>query len=416
VKRFILWLIPVLALAGAAAYFLLPRHKLPDDLLAAIPADAYGVVRVHVPSVLASEAYKRLVVERGEAEGVQRVTKACGFNPLERVRDLIVFARPSPSGRLPRFAFVARGDLPPQELADCVKKFSGADASTLKRDDIEGIPVVSSSGGGSRAAFLGRDGVIGGDADSVLAAINTVLGKAPALSNEGPMRDLFREVSQGTDVAVVARMPDDVKPLLQLLSLRFAGGALVPLTETRVLALNATLAQGKITGGAIMVTGDSARSKAIVELARGQVQRLLAIPGVNLTPAGSVLRSIQMEARGDRATFTGSIKVATVEALLEILPALEQLQGALAPAGDAQASGAATPPPGEPRAAPGATPSDAASAPATDAHEEGKAPPTGATGDKAAKHGEADKADEKKPSKPARDRVITQPVEKPAAQ
>ena len=411
-KRVLLWLIPLVAIAAAAAwYFLVPRHKLPDDLLAAVPADAYGVVHVDVPSVLASDAYKRLVVERGEAEGVQRITKICGFNPLARVRDLMVFARPSPTGRLPRFAFVARGDLPPKELADCVKKFSGSDATQLKREDVDGIPVVQSSGGGSRAAFVGRDGIIGGDADSVLASINTVLGKAPALTNEAVLRDLYRAVGQGTDVAVVARMPEDLKPLLQLLSLRVAGGILAPLTETRAIALNATLAQGKIAGGALLVTPDAQRASAIVELARSQVQRILAIPGVQLTPAGSVLRSIQMEARAERATFTGSIKVSTVEALLELLPAIQQLQGALAPAGDAQTP-TGTPPsqPSDATAPSAPAPSDAA--PAASPSEDSKVAPPPKTTSRSVK---ADKS-AKKAGNPVRDRPVTQPVEKPAAE
>jgi hypothetical protein len=317
-------------LGGLAYWFLVPRHTLPDDLLAVVPADAYGLVHLDVPSVLASDAYKRLVVERGEAEGVERIKKACGFNPLERLRELVVFARPAPGARLPRFAFVARGDLPHGELVECVKKFaseSGGGAE-LKRDDYEGIPAVTSTGGGSRAAFVGRDGVVGGDADSVQTVLNIVLGKAQGMSTDSVLKGLYREIQQGTDIALVARMPDEIRPLLLLFASRLPAG-LASLAEVRALSANATLAQGTIAGGAVLVTADASKAAAVIEVARAQVGRFLAIPGVQLTPAGSVLRDIQMEARGERATFAGSIKVSTVEALLEILPALQQLSGAL---------------------------------------------------------------------------------------
>jgi hypothetical protein len=420
VKRPLVWIaLLAVALGGAAAwYFLVPRHKLPDDLLATVPADAYGVMRIHVPAVLASDAYKRLVVERGEAEGVERVTKACGFNPLERVNELVVFARPSPTGRLPRFAFVARGDLRPQDLAECVKKFTGADATKLKREDIHGIPTVASSGGGSRAAFIGRDGIVGGDADSVLAAVNTLLGKAPSIAGEPVLRDLYREIETGTDIALVARMPDEVRPLVQILAMRVAGGMLLPFTEVRALAANATLAQGKIAGGALLVTPDAAKATSIVELARAQVQRVLGIPGVNLTPAGGVLRGIQMEARADRATFTGSIKVSTVETLLELLPALQQLKGALDSGGD-QPAADAQPAPADGQAAPDGTapqaePAPAASADAPKPEAPGKSEPAKAAPEKATPE-KADAPKPKKESKGSRERnPITLPVEKPA--
>jgi hypothetical protein len=319
----------VLVAGGLAYWFLVPRHSLPGDLLAVVPADAYGFVHLNVPQVLASDAYKRLVVERGEAEGVERVKKACGFNPLERLEELVVFARPAPGARLPRFAFVARGDLPHSELVDCVKKFAGEGGGGLKREDHEGIPAVTSSSGGSRAAFVGRDGVVGGDADSVNTVLNTVLGKAQGMGSDSLLKGLYREIQSGPDIALVARVPDEIRPLLLLFSARLPAG-LAALTDVRALSANATLAQGKIAGGAVLVTSAPDKASGIVELARGQIARILAIPGVSFTPAAGVLREVQMEARAERATFTGSIKVSTVEALLELLPALQQLQGALA--------------------------------------------------------------------------------------
>jgi hypothetical protein len=78
----------------------------------------------------------------------------------------------------------------------------------------------------------------------------------------------------------------------------------------------------------------------VVTLARTSVGKLLDIPGIGFTPAASVLRGIQMEARGDQATFAGSIKVSTLDALLEIVPSLGQLQGLIEPDGAGAADGA----------------------------------------------------------------------------
>ncbi|MDB4988527.1 MAG: hypothetical protein JWN04_3705 [Myxococcaceae bacterium] len=314
----------------AGAWFLFwPRVSLPQDPLAAVPADAYGVVRIRVDRVLASEAWKRLVVERGQAKGIERVQVTCGFNPLERLTELTVFARPAPGGGVPKFAFAARGDLRHEELIDCVKKFTGGDASALTREDIEGIPTVQSKKGNSRAAFVGRDGVIGGDAESVSAAIQTLLGKAPSLAGDPLLKGLFNEIEQGSDITIVSRLPDDVKPIIGQIAAVF-GPPLRQLENVRFFGANLTTGAGNLTGSASLVTPSAEQAASLVNLGKVAISRLLDIPGIGFTPAASVLRGIQTEARGDRATFAGSIKVSTIEALLEFVPALEGMGRSLA--------------------------------------------------------------------------------------
>ena len=311
----------LVVLAGAWWLFW-PRLTLPPNPLAAIPADAYGMARIKVDRVIASEAYRRLVVERGGARGVERVQVLCGFDPLARIAELHVFARPAPDHGLPRVAFVARGDLRHAELLDCVKKISGGDASTLKREDIEGIPAFRSKQGSSLAAFVGRDGVVGGDAESVRAAIHTLLGKAPSLTEDAQLGALYRELEQGADVTLVTRWPEDVKPWLRSLA-QLTDASVLELEQLHAAGINLTMAAGRIAGGALLLAPDAERASKFVALAQQGVARLLAIPGIGLTPAANVLRGMQMEARGPRATFTGTIKVSTLEALLEFAPAIE---------------------------------------------------------------------------------------------
>ncbi len=352
-------LVLALAAVGAGAFFFLrPRVNLPLDPLAAVPSDAYGVVRVKVDRVLASDAYQRLVVERGQAKGVERITKLCGFNPLEGIQELVVFARPTPGGGLPRFAFTARGKLDHDALVECVKKFAAANGSGggdgLKRDDIEGVPSVVSSRGTSRAAFLGSDGIVGGDADTVVAIINTVLGKAPSLAGDSALRALYTQFETGTDIAGVARMPDEARAFLQAVAKNVLGGQLSVLTGARAGAGSLSFADGRIMGGGLLVAGSPEHAVATVMLVRNGISRLLDIPGIGLTPAASVLRGIQTDVDGDKATISGQIKVSTATALLELMPALEELRGILDGPDDAAVPDKATPG-AEPTQAPSAT-------------------------------------------------------------
>jgi hypothetical protein len=347
----------VIVLAGAWFLFW-PRVSLPQDPLAVVPADAFGIVRIRVDRVLRSDAYKRLIVERGQARGIERVQVTCGFNPLERLSELIVFARPAPGGGMPRFAFAARGDLRHEELIDCVKKFTGGDASALVREDIEGIPTVQSKSGSSRAAFIGRDGIIGGDAESVSSAIQTLLGKAPSINGDPLLKSMYAEIEQGADITLVSRLPDEVKPMIgQLASV--IGEELRQLEELRMVGINLTTRPDQIAGSATLATRTPEQATLFAQLGRVAVSRVLAIPFIGMTPAAGVLRSAQMEARGDRATFAGAIKVSAIEELLKFAPALERMGKDLAT--DAQDGGAA--PPGAAQPTPGNSAAAASPAP-----------------------------------------------------
>jgi hypothetical protein len=339
------------AVVLAGAWFLFwPRVSLPQDPLAVVPADAFGIVRIRVDRVLASDAYKKLIVERGQAAGIERVEVTCGFNPLERIRELTIFARPAPGGGVPRFAFAARGDLRHDELLDCVKKFTKGDASALVREDIEGIPTVQSKKGSSRAAFVGRDGILGGDAESVSAAIQTLLGKAPSANGDLMFKALYAEIEQGSDITLVSRLPDEVKPMIHQLA-DAVGEELKQLEELKLVGVNLTTRPDQIAGSATLVTRSAEQAALFVELAKVAVSRVLAIPLIGMTPVASVLRTVQTEARGDRATFAGQIKVSTIETMLTMLPALESMASDSAPGAHAApgaAAGAAPAPAAQP--------------------------------------------------------------------
>lgn len=329
---------------GAAAWYLFwPRVTLPSNALAVVPADAYAALRVRVDRVYGSEAYQRLVVARGQARGIERVEVMCGFNPLARLTELTVFARPAPDGGMPRIAFAARGELHHDELLDCVKKIAGGSAPELVREDIEGIPTLRSKKGSSRAAFVGRDGILGGDAESVRAAIHTLLGKAPSVAQDRVLSGLYREVEQTSDVALVGRLPDEAKPLIRQLA-ALSGPEALLLAETSALSATLNMGGGRLVLGTSLIMPDPRKAAALVEAGQRTIARLLEIPGIGLTPAAGVLRGVQMETRGERATFAGGLKVSTLESLLDLLPALDRvqrdvLQGAATPrAADADAA------------------------------------------------------------------------------
>lgn len=347
-----------LLVLGASAWFLLRTQTgLPDDPLAAIPADAYGLVRIRVKRVLESEAWKRLVVAKGEDRGIAQLTKTCGFNPLEGIEELIVFARPAPKGGTPRFAFTARGPLKHEQLIDCVRKITGNGPDALTQEDVEGITTVRSKKGSSRAAFVGRDGVIGGDSESVRAVINTMQGKAPSAAKEALLSQLYREGSESTDIQLVARVPQELLPLVSALA-QIGNEQLAALGGIKGIAGNANLVQEKITGGVTLYTNSPDQATNIVSIVGALRARVLEFPALGLTGLTGPIRGLQLEANGERATFAGSISVGNAETIMELVPAL------MAMSDDADDGDSARPAPQGQPAQPARVPAQPSPAPA----------------------------------------------------
>jgi hypothetical protein len=304
---------------GLSAWLLLrPQHGLPEDPLAALPSDAYGVVGIRVERVLASQAWQRLVVERGEARGIERAIASCGFNPLAGVDQLTVLARPQGREPAARFAFTARGRFKHEQLIDCARKLSGRSGLKLVHEEIEGIHSVRSEQGSTRIALLGRDGIAGGDADSVREVILALRGKRPNLAASSSLAGLYRELSAGSDLTAVARSPAQFLPLLGKAG-RLIDAQALALDEITALGARLVLQPEAITGAALLVTQREDQARRIAELARAQRERILSIPLIGLTGVAAPLRATTVEVKGREVHVASTLGLSVAEALLDLL-------------------------------------------------------------------------------------------------
>jgi hypothetical protein len=303
---------------GLSAWLVLrPQHALPEDALAAVPSDAYGVLGVRVERLLASQAWQRLVVERGEARGIERATATCGFNPLAGVDQLTVLARPQGREPAPRFAFTARGRFKHEQLIDCARKLSGRSGLKLVHEEIEGIHTVRSEPGSTRIALLGRDGIVGGDADSVREVLLALRGKRPSLAISSSLAGLYRELSSGSDLTAVAQSPAQFLPLLGKAG-RLIDAQALALDEVTALGARLLLQPEAIAGAALLVTQREDQARRLAELARAQRDRILRIPLIGLTGVAEPLRAATVEVKGRELRLASTLKLSVAEALLDL--------------------------------------------------------------------------------------------------
>jgi hypothetical protein len=304
---------------GLSGWLLLrPRHSLPEDAFAALPADTYGVLELRVQRVLASQAWQRLVVDRGQARGIQRAIATCGFNPLVSVEQLVVLARPDQREPAPHVAFAARGRFKHEQLLDCARKLSGRDGLALTHEEIDGIPTVRSAQGSTRIAFLGQGGIVGGHGESVRAVIETLLDKRPSLAATTTLPRLYRELKADSDVIAVAQSPARLLPLLGRLGLLVDARAL-QLDQVSALGARLKLLPEVITGAGLLVTQRPEQARQLAELASAQRERVLNIPLIGLTGVAGPLRAARIEAKGSELRVASSLELRVAEALLELL-------------------------------------------------------------------------------------------------
>ncbi len=320
------------AVVAVGGWLLFARGpSLPRELSAVVPADTLGFVHVRVERLMASDAFQRLVLARGEAPGFALVEARCGFNPLTQVRELIAFASPPPEAGEPRYAFVARGQLRHAQLLDCMGKFGRGDSAAHEREEVEGVWTVRSKRGSTRAAFIGGDGLIGGEDQSVRAALRTWRGRARSVAGDPLLAALYRELDADSDITAVARIPSELRPLPRAL----AEADLPELHGLRAVGANLTTGPGRVAGRALLVASDARQASELAALGKRALARLSGVPGVRLTSLSKTLREVEISAHGDRVRCAASVEVRTVEALLELVPMLERLARASAHGSDA---------------------------------------------------------------------------------
>lgn len=340
VKRssLILLVLAVAVVGGAAAFALLGSSRtLPESLLSMVPRDTPALLHVRVNRVLKSKAFERLVVERGQAKGMQRIEEKCGFNPLSKVDELLVYMVER-KAIVPDAGLIARGGMDPRKLGECIKKATGTQDRKLNYREVDGFHEVCSSNGHTCINFAGRDGMFGGSAGNVAKMREVLAKKKPSAEDNAALLALYRTVAQA-DIGLAAIVPESVRDTLGPVLARRVPLAR-PLLKAQTIAASANLGDD-IAGELRLGMVDEAAAQTLVTLVQAQLQRLLQIPGVSVTPLAKLIKVATVRADGATATFSGVMPVAQAATLLDLAPAAQAL---FAP-GSAAPTSAPTPAP-----------------------------------------------------------------------
>lgn len=312
-------LIPFGVVVAGMTWWLTLPEPIPDQALRRVPEGSPAALWVKMEPLLESRLVRRLLERGGRDEGMRRIERDCGFDPLEMIDDAVVFVRSDQGEELGAIGFVARGtpDLDHRRLVECVGKAVQSEGGRVREIEIDGVPAIAARGG-SRAAFVGRDGIAGGNDDTVRDVIRTLRGDDGSASDDASLRRLWDKVSGGREAVLVTRLPTGWRRALVRLVGAAIEGSAEPLRGVRALGIGARVSNG-LGIGIAAETRSPEDARALTSAVRDEIQRALREPAVSLTAIGSVLRRVRSAPEQSDAVFVVDLRDDLVEDAADLL-------------------------------------------------------------------------------------------------
>lgn len=300
------------ALVAAGVAFL-GNVSPPRTTLQMAPVGTTMVAHLDVAAILASPMWQAYV---DDDEGMTRIERLCGESPLASVREADVYVVGTDESPLAHLAFVARGALDAERLGSCVRDVVQDDGGGVHEVSIEGVRALASDRGDSRAAFLARDTVVGGDETLVRELIHIDHGTSEPMDDPAISR-LYTTALARHDVVVAAQIPDAWRGAIAH-ALEDVPGV-EALTGADAIAIGASLARGGIGLSVSVACSRESDARRLAEAVRGAIDTALSDPLLRLSAAGVALRRVQLEPHGADLLATLDLDRDAFESLVTLI-------------------------------------------------------------------------------------------------
>ncbi|MCC7538730.1 MAG: hypothetical protein IT379_21065 [Deltaproteobacteria bacterium] len=311
-------LVAGLAVGGLAAWWFFVREptlEVPRDLLAAVPARADMVARLDLGRLRRSRHLSDLLAEGDRRSGkLSKIRERCGFDPIEKVEELVLLATLDGRGRTEDFAYIARGDLSRARSEACAEAVAGGEGGALRIERYEGRLVLAAERGDGRIALLNETHAVGGGRALVHGVIDVLVKGAPSLAGSAPLSSVVRRISDGQDFAAALALSGPTQRSLE----GSLPAALAPLARARSFGVSAALTDGRWRVGAVAQMPSPNGASSAVEAVDGQLASLRRSPLIGLTVLGTVLGGVRVAAEGNEAIATGSASEDQIDEMVSL--------------------------------------------------------------------------------------------------
>jgi hypothetical protein len=297
------------AALGVAAYFV-GRAKTSDpgstglasaplrlELGDAIPLDTTVVVSVDLSKLRATRFGAGLLGQDRQVEGVGRLRELCGFDPLERVRELAVVV---PAREDADFALIAVGELATDPIVECASKLIERRGGQPLRSSIGGFVTVrdaSSIDGEGELAVRPGMLLLGGGA-YLRTLVDTAEGRLPRMEQGGAHAELRGALaSELTAAATIVLSAAQREMIREELS---GSTNAIPRTLARVraAALGLHLEGDELQATATILADDEASARDLLELVSSLRGEAAESPAAAMLGTADLLRRARFERRG----------------------------------------------------------------------------------------------------------------------
>ncbi len=321
----LLFLVLVLGLSGAAAFYFLRPLTLREDPLQNAPSGTSALLSVDVAAVWNSALWRTFVTERGGDARFRALQERCGIDPTEQVERLVAFVGGDTPRNLDAVTVIAQGPFDHDRLGECMRDVVEEGGGTLREVELDGVPAVAGGRGDSRIAFLGTTGAVFGQEPAVRRVIATLQGERSDLRTEQPaLAALWDHVAEGSEVGFAANLPETWRAAIRRrMSRETRGIAAGLLTELSALGAGARVSRGLALG---LVFEFETEERAVDAGVRVEAERaqLLDQPLLGLSAAGAALRLVRVEAADRRLTVAVDLDQRRVDGLLELWTEMQQ--------------------------------------------------------------------------------------------
>lgn len=302
----------VVCIAVAYGISIFGAEHPPRTTLQMAPLGTTMIGHAEVPALLRSPIWEAFV---GDDEGMSRIERLCGESPLDTLRTADVYVVGTDESPLAQLGFLARGELDHERLVSCVGDVVEGDGGGVHEVTIEGVRAIASDHGDGRAAFLGRDGIVGGNETLVRELIHLDHGTTEPMDDPALAR-LWGIVQGRRHVALALHVPDRwrgaiARYLAELPALR-------PVERAAAVAIGANLDHGIGLTVALACERDSDAAELAASL-EATIAAQLEDTLMALSPVGAALRRVEIEPQGRDVVVTLDLTERQLELLVSVI-------------------------------------------------------------------------------------------------
>lgn len=335
----------VVLAVGGAGLVLAGRKRAPAPIeasaLDAIPSGAMLVATVDLAAIRASSALGPLLRGDREIPGLGKVRDACGFDPLDGLRELaVVIPAPGSAGEAEgsshdrtqdtgELGLAASGAVNVEALITCASKVITSRGGQPAVTSIGSFRAVrDASSGASSGEIAARSGgllLIGGG-PYLRAMIDAADGRAPRIRASPEHAALAAAVGEGAARVTMVLTPGQRRDLAEELAGSGADGA--PVGAVTSLGISAKLGPEIALHGVLTCDGEAPCRSLAERLAQARETRAGDLT-VRLSGLGAILDAARIEPSGPSVHVRLAVPEAQVASLLERL--LPKGEGSRAP-------------------------------------------------------------------------------------